>query len=112
CRWLLDGLGEDFGRHAADATEANGLRGSRREVEHPAAHERAAIIDRDDDATVAVRDADAGAKWQRPMRGGHGAGVHALAGGGAVAGLIAVVRRDAGERPARAGAAAISGRLG
>ena len=84
----------------AAAGEADGMRGALGEVEHAAANERSAIVDGDDDAAAAVSDLQLGAERQGAVGGGHGVLIEALAGGGLVAGLVAVIGRDPRETAA------------
>jgi hypothetical protein len=93
----LLGRSNDFGGDAADAAQAENAGGTLGQVQNPAAHEWTAIVDRDDDAAVAMADPKFGAEWQRAVGAGHGILVEMLAGGGPAAGFIAVIRRDAGE---------------
>src|SRR5204862_4596 len=83
-------LQDDFRRDATDTAtgEANGAGGPGREVEHPAADERATVVDGDDDALAAMGDAQLGAERQRAVRRGHGVLVEALARGGLAARLV------------------------
>ena len=56
----------DLGDDAADAGagQADGAGGAGGQVEHPAADERAAVIDGDDDAAAAMGDPELGAERQ------------------------------------------------
>src|SRR5579859_2460231 len=91
----------DFGSDLADAAEADGAGRAGGEVEHPAANERAAVVDGDDDGAAAMGHAEPGAERQRAVRAGHGVLVEALARGGPAAGLVAIHRGDAREAMAR-----------
>src|SRR6185437_6731601 len=92
-------LRDDLGGDAADAGagQADGAGGAGRQIEHAAADERSTVIDGHDDAAAAMGDAQLGAERQRAVGAGHGAGVHALARRGPVAGLIAVIGGHARE---------------
>src|ERR1700744_911273 len=92
-------LADDLGGDLADAGagQADGAGGAGRAGEHKAAHERATVIDGDDDALAVVGDPQLGAERQRAMGAGHGAGIHALARRGAAAGLVAGIGGHARE---------------
>src|SRR6516165_2951596 len=85
-------LGDDFGGDAADARagQADGARRGGGEIENPAFDEGAAVIDGDDDAAIAMGDAQLGAEGQRPVRAGERVLVKALARGGLPTGLVAI----------------------
>src|SRR5436190_17256359 len=67
-------LGDDLGGDAADAGtgQADGARCTRREVEDAPLDEGTAVVDGDDDALAAMRDAQLGAERQRAVGAGHG----------------------------------------
>src|SRR5689334_22776214 len=90
-------LADDFRGDMAETGDAQCARRAPGKVDHPAADERAAVIDRDDDGAAAVADTQLGAERQAAMGAGHGVLVEALARGGPVAGLVAVHRGNAGE---------------
>src|ERR1700749_4683114 len=87
CKWLHD-LGDD----AADAGagEADRAGSARRQVEHAASNERAAVVDGDDDTAVTMSDLQLGAEGQSAVGRSHGVLVKALARGGLAAGLVAI----------------------
>src|ERR1700759_2336167 len=95
-------LSDHFGGDLAEAGEAEGACGTRGEVEHPATHERAAVVDGDGDGAAAMGHAQLGAERQRAMGAGHGVLVEPLTRGGLAAGLVAVGRGNAGEAVAAA----------
>src|SRR4029077_8707242 len=59
---LLHDLGDDAAN--ASASQADRAGSARGQVKHPAADERAAVVDCDDDAAVATRDSEHGAERQ------------------------------------------------
>src|SRR5712672_2480302 len=85
-------LGDDLGGNAADAGagQTDGAGSTRREVEDTPPDEGTAVVDRHDDRSAAMGDAQLGAERQGPMRRCHGVLVEALAGRGLAAGFIAV----------------------
>src|SRR5579872_730694 len=97
-------LRDDFGDDAANAGagQANGAGRPRRQVEHAAANERAAVVDGHDDAAVAMGDLELGAERQGTVGRGHGVLIEALTRGGPAAGLAAIIGSDAREAPPHA----------
>src|SRR5947209_5673592 len=108
--YALDDLGGDVAD--ASAGQPDRSRRPRGEVEHPAANERAAVVDGDDNAAAAMGDPELGAEWQAAVSRGHGFLVEALAGGSLATGLVAVERGDAREAPPRACGRADRAQLG
>ena len=92
-------LRDDLGGDATDtgAGQADGARRGGGEVENPAPNERAAVINGDDDAAIAMGHAQLGAERQRAVRTGERILVKALARGGLPTGLVAIERGNAGE---------------
>src|SRR5260370_20855353 len=74
----------DLGGDAADpgAGQADRAGSARGEGQHAAADERAAIVDGDDDAAVAMGHLELGTERQGAAGGGHSLSVHALAASG------------------------------
>src|SRR5258708_6610056 len=81
---------------AAGAGEPHGAGCTRRQVEHAAADEGAAVVDGDNDAAAAMGDLEPGAERQRAVGAGHCVLVEARAGGGLAAGFVAVIGGHAG----------------
>src|SRR5215472_1095488 len=90
-------LRDDLCGHLTEAFDAQRTGCGGREIEHTATHIRTAIVDRDDDAAVAMGHAQFGAERQRTMGAGHGVLIEPLARGGLAAGLVAVEGGNAGE---------------
>src|SRR5262249_35927706 len=86
---------DDFGRDLAETVNAERAGRGGGQVEHPAAHERPAVVDGDDDAAAAMAHPELGAEGQRAVRAGHGVFVETLTGSGLAAGFIAVEGGDA-----------------
>src|SRR6185312_15923826 len=87
----------DFARDLAETGDPEHAGGTGGEIEHPAANERAAVVDGDDDGAAAMAHAQLGAERQRTVGAGHGVLVETLARGGLAAGLITVKRGNTGE---------------
>src|SRR6266702_4832222 len=91
--------GDDLGNPPADAGAGQADHAGRTggQVEHTATDERAAVVDGDDDTAITMGHPELGAERQAAVGRGHGAGVHALAGGGPAAGFVAVIGGHARE---------------
>src|SRR6185312_1839049 len=85
-------LADDFRGDVADAGagQADGTRRGGGEVEYPALHVGATVIDGNNDAAAVMGHAELGAEGQRTMRAGQLALVEALARGRLPAGFVAV----------------------
>src|SRR3954452_1011539 len=96
--------GNHLGGDPADAGagETHGAGGAGGEVEDAAADKRAAVVDGDDDAAVAVGHSEFGAERQAAVSRGHGVLVEARSGGGLAAGFVAVKGGHAREAVAAA----------
>jgi len=93
-RGVQTSLGNNLGGHPADAGagQPDRTRSGGRKVEDPAADERAAVVDGDDDAAAAMGHPELGAEREGTMGRGQGVLIETLARGGPAAGFIAVVR--------------------
>ena len=82
----------DLGDNPADAAAGQPDRAGRTfgQIKYSAADKRAAVIDGDDHAAVAMGDLEPGTERQAAVSRGHGVLVEALAGRGLAAGFIAV----------------------
>src|SRR3954464_10753735 len=76
----------------AGAGQTDRAGGTRGQVEYAAADERAAVVDGDDDAAVAMGHLQFGTERQGTVGRGHGALIEALARGGPAAGFTTVIR--------------------
>src|SRR5256884_6812307 len=92
-------LRDDLGGDAADAGTAQADRagGARGQVKHPAADERAAVVDGDDEAAGAMGHPELGTERQRTVGRRQGALIETLARGGLAAGFVAVKGSHPGE---------------
>src|ERR1700743_453739 len=98
-----EALRDDLCGHLTEAFDAERAGCGRGEIEHAATHERATVVDGDDDALAAMGHAQLGAERQRTMGAGHGVLIEALTGGRLAARLVAVERGNAGEAVSGAG---------
>src|SRR6266481_655702 len=91
-RGVENALRDDLCSDAANAGtgQADRAGGARGQVKHPAADERAAVVDGDDDAAAAMGHPELGAEWQRAVGGREGTLIETLARGGLAAGFVAV----------------------
>jgi hypothetical protein len=96
-RGVQDALGDDLSRDAADAVQADRTGRARGEVQYPAVDERAAVVDGDHHAAVAMGDPELGAEWQRAVGTGHGVLIEPLTRSRLAAGFVAVKRGYSGK---------------
>src|SRR6266436_8696539 len=91
-RGVEDALRDDLCSDAANAGtgQADRAGGARGQVKHPAADERAAVVDGDDDAAAAMGHPELGTERQRTVGGREGTLIETLARGGLAAGFVAV----------------------
>src|SRR6266446_7245094 len=91
-RGVEDALRDDLCSDAANAGtgQADRAGGARGQVKHPAADERAAVVDGDDDATAAMRHPELGTERQRTVGSRQGILIETLTRGGLAAGFVAV----------------------
>src|SRR6266550_5863772 len=88
----VNALRDDLCSDAANAGtgQADRAGGARGQVEHPAADERAAVVDGHDDAAAAMAHSEFGAERQRTVGRRQGVLIETLARGGLAAGFVAV----------------------
>src|SRR6266849_2360714 len=103
-RGVENALRDDLCSHAADAGtgQADRAGGARGQVKHPAADERAAVVDGHDDATAAMGHPELGTERQRTVGRRQGILIEMLARGGLAAGFVAI--KGSNPREAASGA--------